>query len=189
MKKVINAGIGGKSFTLDEDAYQKLNAYLDAFRERTRMGYQTGEVMNELEERIRDLFIEDLDACRQEVISITMVNKVVHQLGMPDGSVTDDFEAKGFQSSGESRAVKKLYRDPDDKKIGGVCSGIAAYCDIDVTVLRVIFLIALVCGSVGFWIYCIFWIIVPLAHSPVQKCEMRGLYTTPENVMRFSSNK
>ena len=55
MKKVVNVGIGGRSFVIDEDAYQKLEKYLEKFRERTKMGVQTGDVMEDLEQRIAEL--------------------------------------------------------------------------------------------------------------------------------------
>jgi len=57
--------------------------------------------------------------------------------------------------------TKKLYRNGADKKIAGVCSGIAEYLNIDTTVVRILFLIALLCGSLGFWIYLIVWICAP----------------------------
>ena len=60
-----------------------------------------------------------------------------------------------------SDEVRKLYRNPRDKKIAGVCSGIAEYLSVDVTVVRILFLIALVCGGVGLWIYLIVWLVAP----------------------------
>ena len=49
MKQVLNVGIGGRSFVIDEDAFDRLNSYLNAFRSKTGMGYQTKEVMDDLE--------------------------------------------------------------------------------------------------------------------------------------------
>lgn len=57
--------------------------------------------------------------------------------------------------------IKKLYRKAADKKIAGVCSGLAEYLGLDPTIVRILFLIALICGSVGFWIYLIVWICAP----------------------------
>jgi len=61
----------------------------------------------------------------------------------------------------EEPTIKKLYRKASDKKIAGVCSGLAEYLNIDVTVVRILFLVALICGSLGFWIYLIVWICAP----------------------------
>lgn len=189
MKKVLNVGIGGRSFTIDEDAYQKLDAYLEKFRQKTQMGYQTKEVMDDLEMRIAELFSDSLTS-KQEVVNMALVNKVISQLGMPDGtpgSSSDyDFRQDINDSYSYQRPVKKLYRDSDSKVIGGVCSGFAAYFDIDIMIIRVVFLIALFCGSLGFWIYVIFWIVAPLATTAAQKCEMRGLPVTAENMRKFS---
>lgn len=61
----------------------------------------------------------------------------------------------------ENNNIKKLYRKASDKKIAGVCSGLAEFFGIDPTIVRILFLIALICGSVGFWIYLIVWICAP----------------------------
>lgn len=95
MKKVVNVGIGGTSFVIDEDAYQRLDKYLERFREKTRMGVQTKDVMEDLEQRIAELFSESLRS-EQEVVNLALVNKVISQLGMPDGGpVEDDFGTFG----------------------------------------------------------------------------------------------
>ena len=85
-------------------------------------------------------------------------------------------------------APKKLFRDPDDKKIGGVCSGLALFLGIDVVFIRIIFLIALLFVGGGFWAYVIFWIVAPEVRTAVEKCEMRGLPPTAENIRRFTNS-
>lgn len=57
--------------------------------------------------------------------------------------------------------VRKLTRSTTERRIAGVCGGIAKYLNVDVTVVRIIFLIALLCGSLGFWAYLIVWIAAP----------------------------
>ncbi len=196
MKKVINVGIGGRSFTMDEDAYSKLKKYLHQFRTQTKMGIQTKEVMDDLEERIAELFGEQINSFR-DVISVGIVNNVIAQLGMPDGEPFNEAsEGNPFNTAKESfqdfvsgiNPVKKLFRDPDQKVFGGVCSGLAHYLNLDILLVRLLFAIAFFLGSAGFWIYIIFWIAVPLANSPAKKCEMYGLPITAENLRRFSNN-
>ena len=87
----------------------------------------------------------------------------------------------------EQHVPKKLFRDSDDKMIGGVCSGLGFYLGADPVLVRVLFLIALLFGTLGFWVYLIIWIVAPLAVNPVQKCEMRGLAPTAENLGKFSN--
>lgn len=186
MKKVINVGIGGRTFVIDEDAYHRLDAYIERFREKVHMGTQTKEVIEEVEIRIAELFEEYLGP-RQEVVNIALVNKVIAQLGLPDGTDADK-EFMFNEKDNTMRPVKKFFRDPDCKTIGGVCGGLAAYLDVDVTLIRIIFLVALICGSIGFWVYVIFWIVAPMAKTASDKCEMRGLPITAENLKRFSSS-
>jgi len=188
MKTVVNIGIGGRCYTIDEDAYQKLNAYLDAFRSKTGSGYQTKEIMDEVEGRISELFADSLSTSHKDVIDLAAVLDVISRIGMPDGSDTGSASFRSENSQTE-KPVKKFYRDPSDKKIGGVCSGLAAYTDVDVTLIRIIFLVALICGTAGFWIYLIFWIIAPEARTAAQKCEMHGMAATAENMKSFTTSR
>lgn len=186
MKKVLNIGIGGRSFIINEDAYQRLDAYLENFKKKMQMGYQTKEVMDDLEMRIAELIEEQLQS-KQEVVTLSMVNKIVSQLGMPDGSEENAYSyAPPRQDGYEPPVTKKLYRDPDNKALGGVCSGFAAFFGVDTMLIRLIFLVAIVAGTIGFWIYLIFWVVVPVAKTPAQKCEMRGIPVTAENMRKFS---
>lgn len=187
MKKVVNVGIGGVSFTIDEDAYNKLDKYLERFRLRTKMGPQTIDVMEDLEQRIAELFSLELKT-KHSVVNMAIVDKVIAQLGMPDGEAMDDFDlpSGGYEYMAYS---KKLYRDPDNKTIAGVCSGLGHYFNIDITLLKIIFFISLFIAGTGFWIYIVIWIIAPEAITPAQKCEMRGIPVTAENMKKFSMYK
>lgn len=81
---------------------------------------------------------------------------------------------------------KRLYRNPDDKMLFGICGGLGAYLNVDPVVIRIVFVILLLCGTTGFWLYIILLILVPMAITPVQKCEMMGLEPTVENLRRFT---
>lgn len=186
MKKVTNVSLGGRNFTLDDDAYNRLSGYLEHFRARLTVSEsQKAEVMDEIEGRIAELFYKEIgDSGR--VVTLPMVEQVASTLGMPDGT------AESGASTGttpERPSARKLYRDPDDKKLAGICSGLSYYLDADVTLIRVLMLVALVFGSAGFWIYLILWIAVPMADTPAKKCEMRGIPGTAENMSRFTSYK
>lgn len=186
MKKVISAGIGGRSFTINEDAYGRLESYLTLFRNHVREA-GTEEVMDELESRIADLFYESVgDSSR--VVDMELVEKVISQLGMPDGSSTSSSAGTGSTVDYDPRAIRKLYRDTDDVRIAGVCSGLALYFGIDTALMRIIMLVALIAGSAGFWAYLILWIAVPKALTPAQKCELRGLAPTASNLAKFTTS-
>lgn len=181
MKRVVTAGIGGRSFTINDDAYQRLESYLNAFRTHVRE-VGTEEVMDDLESRIADLFYESVgDGTR--VVDLELVEKVISQLGMPDGSST------AAQEDNAAPAARKLYRDTDDVRIAGVCSGLAIYFNIDTALVRILMLVALIAGSVGFWAYIILWIAVPKAVTPAQKCELRGLAPSAGNLSKFKTYK
>lgn len=192
MKKVTYACIGGRSFTLDDDAYSRLSAYLEHFRAKLSVPeLQKGEVMDEIEGRIAELFYQEVgDGSR--VVSLQLVEKVVSTLGMPDGSAEGGAGSTGASSFasgsayGPEKAPRKLYRDMDEKRLGGVCSGLASYFDVDVTLVRVLMLVAFFCGSAGFWVYIILWIAVPAADTPARKCEMHGIPATAENMARYA---
>ena len=90
--------------------------------------------------------------------------------------------------SNNQPAGKKFFRDSDEKKIAGVCSGLSLYFGVDVVLIRVLFLIAMFFGTTGFWIYIAVWIAAPETRTPEEKCALRGLPPTPENLNRFTSN-
>lgn len=191
MKKTLHIGIGGKSFILDEDAHERLRKYLDTFRSRLT-DEQGSEVMDDIEARIAELLLMNLGSGQQSV-SLALVNRITAQLGMPDGrpecnEVRDEKNDNNLTNEIEMNPVKKLYRDVESRKIGGVCSGLAAYLDIDVTIIRIIFLALFLCASFGFWLYVIIWIVAPKALTPAQKCELRGLETTAENLAKFTDS-
>ena len=215
MKKVINASVGGRSFALDEDAYSRLSAYFDHFKARLNRDTRSArdEVMSDLESRIAELFDEGIGGASYRVIDLALVSKVVGQLGMPDGSaepIDGTFSAgmpgqeghgaaqAGGTGSGngagpdfsyagaKGEAKKRLYRDPDAKAVGGVCSGLGCFLNIDITIVRIILLLALLLWGSGLIVYIVLWIVVPLAKTPAQKCEMRGLEPTAENMAKFT---
>lgn len=82
----------------------------------------------------------------------------------------------------EDKSMKKLYRNPDEKVIGGVANGIATYLDIDVTVIRVLFVLSVFLGGSGLLIYIVLWIILPEAKSITDKVQMEGEKVTLENI-------
>jgi phage shock protein PspC (stress-responsive transcriptional regulator) len=194
MKKVFNISLANRSFTLEEDAYNRLSEYLEHFR--TRLAASSGvpytqnaEVMEDLESRIAELFTQEVGTDGR-VVRLELVERVTRQLGMPDGA-PENPEAGAAPAAGSTQERKKIYRDYDNRRIAGVCAGLALYLDIDVVLTRVLMLVALVAGLAGFWIYVICWIAIPKAITPTQKCEMHGLPVTAENLAKFaqSSNK
>lgn len=84
---------------------------------------------------------------------------------------------------------KKLQRDTQNKVIGGVCSGLAHYFGIDVAIVRVLFAIALLCFSTGFWIYLILWIVMPAGDPKAQPSEEASYIVNPDGSVVKPQNK
>jgi phage shock protein PspC (stress-responsive transcriptional regulator) len=196
MKKTINVAIGGCSFTIDEDAYNTLNDYLERFKSALDSTSSSAEVLDELEVRIADMLKGKLGG--RQVVDLAMTQEVIGQLGYPQGyREADDQTARQeppqneyhYSGTDGENPVRKLFRDPDGKRIAGVCSGIALFLGVDVTLIRVIFLVALICGSAGFWIYLVIWIAAPEARTAAEKCELRGIPANAENIRRFTEGR
>ena len=196
MKKTINVAIGGCSFTIDEDAYSALNDYLDRFKAALDSSSSSADVMDELEVRIADMLKQKLGG--RQVVDLAITRDVIGRLGYPDGYTPvdeqtgrSDSQDKEYHYSGTDgeKPVRKLFRDPDGKRIAGVCSGLALFLGVDVVLIRVIFLVALICGSAGFWIYLVIWIAAPEARTAAEKCELRGIPATAENIRRFTEGR
>lgn len=183
MKKTVNVAIGGCSFIIDEDAYNAMSEYIDNFKSALDGSSANNDVMDELEGRIADLLKQKLEG--REVVNLKMVEEIIGQIGYPDGHKAEN---ENNLNNENMSATKKLFRDTDDKKIGGVCSGLALFLGIDVVFIRIIFLIALFFVGGGFWAYVIFWIVAPEARTAVEKCEMRGIPPTAENIRRFTNS-
>jgi phage shock protein PspC (stress-responsive transcriptional regulator) len=182
MKKVITANIGGFCFVVEEDAYGRLDRYLKSFRATLSNKQDAAEIMEDIEARIAEIFHEKLKSSIQ-VVDLKLVEKVISQLGYPEGSPHVEEQATTESSS---RASKRLFRDPDNTMLGGVCSGLGAYFDVDLTLIRVIFLVALFFGGLSFWVYIIMWIVVPKANTIAEKLQMRGEAVNAENISNFS---
>lgn len=192
MKKTVNVAIGGCSFIIDEDAYNVIENYLDRFKAAIGTESSSKDVREELESRIADLLKGRLAG--REVVSSDMAEAVIGQLGYPEGYKPQEENSNPYDNSSSTgtsteKPVRKLFRDPDDKKIAGVCSGLALFLGIDVVLVRILFLIALICGSAGFWIYVIVWIAAPVANTAAEKCELRGIPATAENIRKFTECK
>ncbi|MCD8029851.1 MAG: PspC domain-containing protein [Bacteroides sp.] len=183
MKKTLTVNLGGTVYHIDEDTYRLLDNYLDNLHVYFRRQEGGQEIVNDMEGRIAELFSEKLLLGRSQVITIADVEEIIARMGHPEELAgepkKEERQHHSQPSSGASSAsrgaVRKLYRNPDDKLLGGVISGIAAYFGWDATLLRILFIL-LMFGSAGtcVLIYIILWIIVPEARTAEEKLHMRG---------------
>jgi phage shock protein PspC (stress-responsive transcriptional regulator) len=106
------------------------------------------------------------------VVSITDVNDIIAIMGDPED--ISDNEGPSRKEKFSRPGANRMYRDPDRRIIGGVCSGMGAYWDIEPWIIRVIFLALVLAGGIGFLIYLILYIVLPEAKTTAQKIEMKG---------------
>lgn len=171
MKKTINTNINGINFIIDDDAYAVLNTYLNAIKSHFKNKKGSDEIISDIESRIAELFQQMLNE-KKQVLNIDDVNQVKEQMGQPS-DFDQDAEDETVYYAKTSSSHKRLYRDTNDRMIGGVCSGLAAYFNIDTVWIRLIFVIAILSG-VSALAYIILWIIIPAARTVSERLEMRG---------------
>jgi phage shock protein PspC (stress-responsive transcriptional regulator) len=186
MKVTVNINIGGYAFHMDEDAYHNLKAYLRSLELNFTGEESASEIMSDIEARIAELFRARLGAYRQ-VVTITDVEEIIGILGAPEDFVDQDtYSARDkFRAS----ATKRMYRDPDNRIIGGVGSGIAAYWRIDPVIVRVLFLAFTLAGGLGLFVYLVLWIVLPEAKTTAQKIEMKGEPVNINNIKESVKNE
>ncbi len=192
MKKTLTVNLGGTVFHIDDDAYHLLDNYLANLKLHFRKEKGAEEIIKDMELRISELLTEKVNAGFQ-VISIEYVEEVITRMGKPeelsDEEVNEDERTsdKAHQESGTSKETRQgrrhFYRNPDDKVLGGVASGIAAYMGWDPTLVRVVMIILVPAGSGAIVLaYIICWILVPEAYTAAEKLAMRGEKVTLENI-------
>ncbi|MDR0755220.1 MAG: PspC domain-containing protein [Prevotellaceae bacterium] len=195
MKKVISVNVGGICFIIETDAYEILKDYLDDF-EASLEKSDAKEIMEDVEMRIAEIFQETIKTT-DRVVNEKLVNRAISVLGKPEKKTVES-DGKQHDNNSFSKAMNEIedkfdrfrkkhqrfYRDPDGKKIAGICSGIAEYFDFDVTIVRFVALILIFTGFAVI-IYIILWIVTPEALSSVQKLELRGLPITSENIKKY----
>lgn len=183
MKKTLNISLAGFSFTIEETAYHHLNAYLNALRYPLEKE-EVDEVMRDIEIRIVEIFNSRLNG--KNVIDENDVNVVIDMLGKPEeidaSHETDKEKASDSTNSQNQFEEKRLYRDPENKKLGGVCSGLSYYLRIDVVIIRILFIVLAVGAGIGILPYIILWIIIPEAKSNSDFLKMKGKPITFENI-------
>ena len=206
MDKTKNISLGGFSFLIEENAYTALSQYLTEVRQHLQHNSDRDEIIFDVEQRMAEL-LKDRTANR-EVIMHQDVLYLIEVLGKPEQYVEDEEADKATNAAPEASAQafsanKPLYRDIDDRKIGGVLSGLAHYFNISPTMLRIAFAVCLILSFVVSyrWIflfngvswaiimlYILLWMIVPAAVTTAQKLEMQGAAVTLDSLASYKSS-
>ncbi len=162
MNKTISVALAGFSFVIEEHAYIKLNDYLQALR-RSLEKEEVEEVMYDIEIRIAEIFRASLG--KREVVIDEDVEVVIAQIGTPEAIEEQEeayySEKTSFEKKNNKGETKQLFRDIEGAKISGVCAGFAHYFGIDVTIMRIIWLLGML--ITGFFLMILLYIILALA--------------------------
>lgn len=184
MNKTININLGGFFFHIDENAFQKLNRYLNAIKKSLSDDPQgKNEIISDIEARISELLSEKVTDVRQ-VVNENDIDEIINIMGQPEDyrDAEDHFSDKGYSYTQSNTTGKKLYRDGEDKFLGGVASGIAHYLAVDSIWIRLLLIALVVGGGFGFIIYVILWILVPEAKTTAEKLQMEGEPVNIDNI-------
>lgn len=196
MKEVKKCSISGVAFTLDADAYEALEAYLESLKRTYGESNDGAEIVADIEARIAELILSTQDNTR--IVEKPLSLNIIQQMG----SAEDISDATDTDLHNDTpRIPRRLYRDTENAKLGGVCAGIGKYFDIDPVWVRMALFLPLLFSCFG-WIpflhwaspmfgnlfgvflicYFIMWFAVPAARTARQKLEMNGERITAQSI-------
>ena len=185
MKKIVNINLGGYPFTIDVDAYEKMESYFSSLEKYFSNYENPHEIIFDIEIRMAELFKEN--AGTNAILSNQDVEEAIKVLGTPEDFSKEDLEEnekeadnlnndrnRHYKRRSEYSVGKKIFRDPENKIIGGVCSGLATYFGIpDPIWIRLLFVV-LVFSGISPVVYIILMLIIPKAVTEADRKEMRG---------------
>ncbi|CAL2074690.1 phage shock protein C [Tenacibaculum sp. 190524A05c] len=193
MNKTININLGGFFFHIDENAYQKLRRYLDAIARSLSDDPQgKNEIIADIEARISELLSERITDARQ-VVNEGDIDEIIAIMGQPEDYTESEEDYAGGSSYNYNKRTrssnKKLFRDREDKFLGGVASGLAHYTNIDTIWVRLFFILAAVTTGIGLLIYIVLWVLLPEAKTTSEKLQMEGEAVNIDNIEKKIRNE
>jgi phage shock protein PspC (stress-responsive transcriptional regulator) len=197
MKKIININLNGRVIPIEDSAYEKLQGYIESLRRYFANEEGRDEIINDIESRISELLHEKIRK-GADSITDTDIEDIISSMGRVEDfeevtADTADNSKENKQQSSQSQAGSqqnftfganktrgRLYRDTSDKFIGGVCSGIAAYMNVDPAIVRILFAIITFGGfGLGFIVYIALWAILP--PKDLEGYTGKRLYRNPDD--------
>jgi len=189
MNRTVTMNLSGIIFHIEEDAYEKLNKYLSAIKGYFSNSESRDEIMSDIESRIAEMLQSKVSQTKQAVL-MADVESIIATMGKPEEFADENTQNTNNNQQHENREYiknngkRRVFRDPDDKMLGGVCSGIANYFDFDPIWLRGAFAISFFVFGTGFLLYIILWMIIPEAKTTSEKLEMRGEKVDINNISK-----
>lgn len=186
MNKTIIININGIVFHIEEDAYEILKNYMTDVKRHFSTSADSVEITTDIENRIAEMFSEILARENKQVIIEQDVQSVIGQMGTVSDFENADHESERDQHPfGQYKSNRRLFRDPDDYLVAGVCAGIANYFDANPIWIRLAFALFTAFAGTGILIYIILWIVIPRPASRADRMAMRG---EQPNLQGFKKN-
>lgn len=184
MKTVMTLSLNGKAFTVEDPGHARLRGYLDEAEKALAQDPDRAEILTDLEQAIGEKCAETLSA-HKDVVSAAEIAQILAGMGPVQAA-----EAQHTASMPSGAVPKKLYQIREGAMIAGVCNGIAAYLGLDVTVVRIAFVV-LTFLTGGFWIllYLVMWLLVPTADTFEQRAAARGVPFNAQQLMERAKLK
>ena len=162
MKEVININLSGRILAIEKDAADGLRSYLDSLHRHFNAEEGSDEIMADIEFRIAELLQNELSKGKVAV-DIAAVEDVKKKMGLAE-ELSKDEEAN---SANQQTAKRRLTKNLSNKMIGGVCSGVASFFAVDITVIRIVWVIMTLSGGLGLLVYIALWVFLPESDEPV----------------------
>jgi phage shock protein PspC (stress-responsive transcriptional regulator) len=195
MKKSIRIHIGGYFFNIDEEAYKILEIWLQKIQLILTGKDSYNEIIEDIESGIAEHF---RDSAPDETFCLSTedVEKTIKIMGYPEDFDDNENKSAGKEAeqhfafdSDETKRHRRLYRNPDERMLGGVCSGLGNFFNIDPIIIRLIFVVAVIFWGTGTLIYLILWVVMPVAKTATQKLEMKGRRVNISNIEKNIRNE
>lgn len=180
MDKTININLGGSLFQIDEDAFLILRDYLQSINNRFKNVEGGLETIEDIESRVAEIFQSQKGIAG--VISKENVEAMISIIGKPEDFDINEDEAERPVYTSQRR---RLYRNPDNTIVSGVCGGLGTYLNTDPILFRILFVISAL-FFVGLFVYLVLWIALPVANSESRKRELAGnaYYSTGSKIRK-----
>ncbi len=162
---------------------EELKKYMIVLKNYFGKDDEGNEIFADIEARIAEIFTEKTNG-KNQAITLEWVEELIETLGTPENFSEEAGEEEPL--AGQKTRKRKLYRDPEQTVLGGVCGGLAVYFNMDPVIIRlIVVLLALLTSGAGILVYVILWIIVPKAVTTSQRLEMKGEEVTIKNIENF----
>jgi phage shock protein PspC (stress-responsive transcriptional regulator) len=188
MNDIKKCSISGVGFTIEKVAYERLNDYLASLKKTYANNPDSEEILADIEARIAELILS-AQSDAQCVVCLPLIENIIAQLGSPEAISGEEEQPK---AESNTRIPRRLYRDMENSKLGGVCAGLAKYFGVEAVWLRLAMASPLILVVIGapflHWLsvlggnlfgvflmtYLILWFAIPSAKSAREKLEMEG---------------